>query len=561
MIQILCKVYCLFIAAGPKQLVQLLAVVGVGLVLSIAEISFLFVLSVFIENNLSRVEWLESIGLGLKPIEILLICILFVWVAKIVSSLLASKLIYVTERDLCSLLFSLFCRSSSLSTSWNARSKISEKTILADVEYVVRSTIHPIVTLVPALVVAITIILVSMTINPLVFGLVLLSFSFFLAVLFSSVGVRIRKMGELRNQYNAARFEFVKEAFASENVIKGMALHVWALRQFMTVLDKFAVTQVIIKAYDIVPRVSIEYIGLLLLVIAAMFFGLNDSHQNETWLVVSFIALIRVSPTFGKLYNLMISVKASGPVVERLYDEVASASLTGVNVSNPVTNTRGVRPKNRCISIEFKLSGLELEDRVLPVRLNQTVAAESWVWVTGSSGVGKSLLMQNVCGLAQSCVGHIKFQTFEGKEVRPRVGLVPQEPFLFKGSLRENILLGRMCEPEELIRVMELVGLDLLGGPSHNIDSLGSNLSGGQKQRVAIARAIIGCPEILVVDEGTSGVGIESERRILQGLKAFLHPFTTVLFISHRQSNQDFFDCMISLSDRQSCDDATCSGD
>jgi ABC-type multidrug transport system fused ATPase/permease subunit len=118
------------------------------------------------------------------------------------------------------------------------------------------------------------------------------------------------------------------------------------------------------------------------------------------------------------------------------------------------------------------------------------------------------------------------------------VGVVPQAPFIFNRSIRDNITLGRSIAPEVLDRVLEESGVDeLVSGLPSGLESVagegGSLLSGGERQRIAIARALVGEPRILILDEATSALDSVSEERVgrlLCGLKGRC----TVIVIAHR---------------------------
>ncbi|MGQ4649811.1 ATP-binding cassette domain-containing protein [Lyngbya aestuarii] len=136
--------------------------------------------------------------------------------------------------------------------------------------------------------------------------------------------------------------------------------------------------------------------------------------------------------------------------------------------------------------------------------------------------------------------------------MRRQLGVVPQECFLFSGTILENITL--YSDEFNLEKVTEVAKLaeahafiqELPLGYNTKVGERGSNLSGGQRQRIAIARALLGEPRILVLDEATSSLDTESERRFQQNLTRISRDRTTFI-IAHRLSTVRNADCILVL--------------
>ena len=181
-----------------------------------------------------------------------------------------------------------------------------------------------------------------------------------------------------------------------------------------------------------------------------------------------------------------------------------------------------------------------LQNVALEIYPGQTVA------LVGRSGAGKSTFANLLLRLHEPNEGRIFIDGYDLRQVsitslRSQIGVVPQEVFLFSGTIRENIAFGDPDAP-----LAEVVGAAMLAGAHEFISELplgyetkigerGQSLSGGQKQRIAIARALFKKPRILVFDEATSALDTESERAIQQNLDSILKDRTT-LIIAHRLS-------------------------
>ena len=168
------------------------------------------------------------------------------------------------------------------------------------------------------------------------------------------------------------------------------------------------------------------------------------------------------------------------------------------------------------------------------------------VGIVGKSGSGKSTLMRLLQGFHPLQEGRIRFDGVDIRELdlshlRRSIGVVLQDNFLFRGSIRENIALTRPDAPQEaIIEAARMAGADefierLPEGYDTLVEEGASNLSGGQKQRLAIARALLTQPRILILDEATSALDPDSEAIVMTNL-ARIARGRTVLIVTHRLS-------------------------
>ncbi len=166
------------------------------------------------------------------------------------------------------------------------------------------------------------------------------------------------------------------------------------------------------------------------------------------------------------------------------------------------------------------------------------------VAVLGRIGSGKSTVLRLLAGLYQPTQGHVDVDGIDLRQIDPadyraRVGFVSQDPRLFSGSLRDNVLLDRpAADPARLAEVARLTGLDRLvaGHPQGwelPVGEGGTLLSGGQRQLVALARCLVTRPKILLMDEPTSSMDAQSEVAFLRQLKQAATGCTLVM-VTHR---------------------------
>ena len=193
---------------------------------------------------------------------------------------------------------------------------------------------------------------------------------------------------------------------------------------------------------------------------------------------------------------------------------------------------------------------LTLDNISFNIKQNQFTA------IVGKSGSGKSTIMQLLLNFYNHQAGKIKLaghniNSYDRNFIRKIIAYTPQEPDIFSGTIRYNIMFSNPdAKEEDFQQVVHLCGIDkfannLPAGLDTEIGEKGVRISGGQKQRIAIARALLYQPEILLLDEATSALDNESEQEILDNIKRVMYG-KTVISIAHRiTSIQDFDNILV----------------
>ncbi|GLT24654.1 ABC export transporter fused inner membrane and ATPases [Zoogloea oryzae] len=237
----------------------------------------------------------------------------------------------------------------------------------------------------------------------------------------------------------------------------------------------------------------------------------------------------------------------------RMLGEIMNRPVEGLRESGGLEPTLGGKIEFDNVTFRYAAGGPPALDR-----LSFTLPAGKVLGIVGRSGSGKTTLTRLMQGLYPIQEGVIRFDGIDVREIdlahlRRQIGVVLQDNFLFRGSVRQNLAVTKPdARFEEIVEAARLAGADefierLPQGYDTLLDENGANLSGGQKQRLAIARALLPRPRILILDEAASALDPESEAIFLGNL-ANLVEGRTVIIVSHRLSTLTRADAIMVLN-------------
>jgi ATP-binding cassette, subfamily B, bacterial HlyB/CyaB len=245
--------------------------------------------------------------------------------------------------------------------------------------------------------------------------------------------------------------------------------------------------------------------------------------------------LLRLSSIWQNIQELRVSFERLADVVDT--PEESSEADRGHIPLPPVKGD--VVFEN--LSFRFNPAGPEVLTNV-----SLHVPPGTFTGIVGQSGSGKSTLMKLLPRLYSPTKGRILVDGYDIDKVelyslRRQIGIVPQDPLLFSGTISENIALTNPEAPSDAIVEAARIAdahdfiMELSSGYSTPLGERGASLSGGQRQRIAIARTLLSQPQLLVMDEATSALDYDTERRVCDNLREAMSQ-STVFFITHRLS-------------------------
>lgn len=370
---------------------------------------------------------------------------------------------------------------------------------------------HLALTMIPLLVVtSVVIIVFSIKMEPL-FRIVQQKLDRLNTVLQENVaGARLVK-AFVRADYESERFEVTNEDLTKETV------HVM---QFMSSMSP------VLTIFINIGMVIVIWAGGLQAIQGGLTLGQLVAFIN--YLITTMTPLTMMT----QLSNTWANGYASARRIDEVLDAVAEVQEDPHAQALPEKAKARVALNNVSFYYNGSNEGIVLKNINLVAEPGNTIA------ILGATGAGKSSLINLIprfydASSGQVCIDGVDVRCLKEDSLLSQVGIVPQEAVLFSGTVRENICYGRPdASDEEVIRAAKAAQAhdfiqEFAEGYNTHVEERGMNLSGGQKQRIAIARALIMQPKILILDDSTSSVDVETETRIQSALEEIMRDRTS----------------------------------
>lgn len=329
------------------------------------------------------------------------------------------------------------------------------------------------------------------------------------------------------------------ECFQSPIEIRAYNLEKSQIKSFISELkDIFSINMKSIR-FSLIMSPSIELISALGIAIS-LFIGVRSGMAEGEFLAL-IIALYMAYSPIKKIGGIQNKLKALEAPLDRL-EAVLNAEESVSSPANPQALPSPFKGEITFENVSFSYSDKKqaIEEINLNIKKNQSVG------IVGKTGSGKSTFVNLILRLYDPTKGRIlidgiDIRNFDIKELRAKIGYVPQVPLLFNKTIMENIRIGRpdatdaeIIDASKDAQVHDFI-MSTHDGYQTVISERGSSLSGGQKQKISIARAFLKNAPILILDEATSSLDNKSDQGITEVLEQLCEGKTTIV-ISHRIS-------------------------
>lgn len=355
--------------------------------------------------------------------------------------------------------------------------------------------------------------------------------------LIKTVSTRIKKAGSDRERVQKSFYEIINRSFGNFKLIKLMANDQKILYEFSASSFAYANSNIRHISLSHFPRLFLEAIGfgILVLIVTYLVFKYESDIASAMGLLSMFVlGLYRLMPSANRIlsgYNeIMFYHKSLDIVHDDLMYDVEKLGDEKIELQS------GIKLQN--ISFEYEKNKPILKDINLEIKRGEKIA------FVGESGGGKTTLVDIIIGLYKPKHGtiYIDKKLLSEKNIkqwRQKIGYIPQNVYLFDGSVKENVAFGAEFDKKRVVEVLKQAKIYDFLQTKKGIDTVvgegGIMLSGGQKQRIAIARALYKNPDILVLDEATSALDSKVEEEIMNEIYD-ISKDKTLLVIAHRLS-------------------------
>ena len=359
-----------------------------------------------------------------------------------------------------------------------------------------------------------------------------------------TISKKIKSVGVIREKSGSQFHEIINKFFGN---FKQLKLHdqqrIEGVKdEFSTAIKSYANANAVSSFLSSVPRLFIETFAFSMMVI--LLTSLVYLAQEDVAFIIPTISLFaiilyRFLPSINRIINGYNSVMYYHKSIDVVESEFATEQeILGGQIIE-------FKEKIELIDVNFSYEKNEVLRGV-----NLIIYKGEKVAIIGESGSGKSTLVDLIIGLHRADQGKIQIDNnfVDNTNLlswRSQVGYIPQQVYLFDGTIAENVCFGRNEDKHLLETVLKQANIFDFLQTKQGLNTLvgegGVQLSGGQKQRIAIARALYGQPEILVLDEATSALDSKTEGKVMQEIYQITQN-KTLIIIAHRLSTIKYCD-------------------
>ena len=358
-------------------------------------------------------------------------------------------------------------------------------------------------------------------------------------LIIKTISKNIQKQGAINTAMGKAVLAIISKALGNFKIIKLKGIQQGILNDFDYASKKRVDSEIKYQVLAPLPRFILESLGLCILIAAVAYILIHNNSAASVIAIISMyaLALYRILPAINRILYSYNAMKYNKKGLEIVYENLLYH--TEYEDNKPISFKHKIELKN--ISFGYKNGKNIISDFSLTINKGDKVA------FVGKSGAGKSTLIDLIIGIYKPQSGEIRIDDIllnneNLRAWRKKIGYIPQNIFLFDGSVAENIALGEKIDKSRIIECCKKANIwEFLSendGINTRVGDNGIKLSGGQKQRIAIARALYDNPEILVLDEATSALDSQTEENIMNEIYGIARD-KTLLIIAHRLSTTE----------------------
>ena len=490
-------------------------------------------ISMDIKNYLSISNKEFTLLLGVLFVALFLTCSflngLTVWLNTRLSAIMGQKISSKLFNHYLSQSYEFFVKNDKASLSKNI---IEVSVSLSE------SLFIPALQILARLIILLFISILLININPTAFVSSLLMISIIYLFIFRVIKNRLNQYGKERLIYNDMLFKSASDCLNSIKDVKFYNIENFFSNIFSKSQKNFldiAAKNIIIS---MIPRYVVEIVAFGSIFITLLYLQYNDFNlaQYTPEIALFVLAAYRLLPSIQQIFAFTASIKFNLPALDLIHDDMNSQP--------------SIVQKHKLVDIDeqviFKNINFSYDNnKNILSNINMNIHAKTYNAIIGESGSGKTTLIDLLLGLYQPISGSILLSNslYDKNINKLLIGYVSQNSPFIDDSILNNIAFGIESKNININKVNKLINIcglsDLIkalpNGIYSTIGDSGSRLSGGQLQRIAIARALYRNPSILILDEATNALDIDTEKELFKSIKS-IYLDMTVICITHRLS-------------------------
>jgi len=477
---------------------------------------------------------------------VVLFLLIFSYCTKAFTSIIQTKRILSLEYKIGERLLNKYLMQDY---GWilNNHSSHLSKNLLSEIQVIVREGFLPLSQLISQSILALTIAILIIYLNPLFAISMALIVTFSYGILIFITSGQIKKISAMRLLSNSDRYKSVTEIFSLFKEIKLSNREDFYFSHFSISARKYSGYQIVAQLISLLPKFLFEMLvfgGLISLILFSIISG-NKIENLLPLLAVYGFSAIRLLPALQQIFGCYAQIKYVGAALQSITDELQLA----VQSKEELILKKTIQFKNNIElnSINFSYNN---HTNTMIKNINLTINKGQSIAFIGPTGSGKTTLVDIILMLLVPQTGSI---VVDGENLtksnriawQSHIGYVPQKIHLSDNSIAENIAFGlkyaeidwvKLKKAAQIAGLYDFINNELSESYDTDVGEQGIKLSGGQKQRIGIARALYKNPDILVLDEATSALDPLTENNILKSLQK-LKGEITIIMIAHRYNS------------------------
>jgi len=387
------------------------------------------------------------------------------------------------------------------------------------------------------------------------FAIFFISFSFFGSIIYFYQKKKISDSGKNINIFLTEKIRITYQVLDSIKEIKISRTQNYFSNNFFLLLKKIAKIGVRMDGIMVIPKLFIEVMGLSIIFFILYIELMQGKKIMEIIPMLSVYAISawRIMPSINKMMGSFYRIRYSQNSIDILTKEINKFEKNNLSIIANNSNKMNLdfRKNINIKNLSFKYPG---NKNYVFKKLNLEILKGKFTIICGPSGCGKTTLLNILLGFLKPTKGSVYIDSSENlfgnlSSWQSKLAYVPQENRLNDESILDNIAFGQKKENINFKKIYEAIEKSQLSSLIKNINNgiefkagqSGTRLSGGQRQRLLIARAMYFNPEIYFLDEATSSLDQDTEKKILEDIKEITKN-KTVIFVTHRKRLKKYAD-------------------